>query len=321
MAIAPKAERVTPADDLRQLLSQSEDRLINLSHPASVADLYGWLDQIAALLPHIQATGINLRAEEARWQSLQERLATRGSQVLRAWKGGAALRKARQAVDPDESRWWWWIDQLVAQRRRQRLRRAAVMSAAALAIVVLVGVVLQRLFPVDPAVRAAYRLQLQAETALGAGDLAGGYLALQQAIELTPDNSGLLILHGAVADLEGDQEAAEQSWQRALALLNGAEPAFLTERGLAFVRLQQPDRAIDDLNAAIALDPSSARAHLVLGSALETDGRLHDALAAYEQASMLAEAANNPELTAMARVQIANLMPRLPAAPVIEAQP
>ena len=321
MAIALKTERVTPADDLRHLLAQSEDRLINLSQPDSAAELYSWLDQIAALLPRTQATGIDLRAEEARWQSLQDRLADRGSQVLRAWRGSAALSRARQVTNPDETHWWWWIDRLIAQRRRQRLRRAAIVSAAVLAIVLVAGLVLQRLFPVDPDVRAAYRLQLQAETALAGGDLAGAIQALDQAIDLAPDSPGLLVLHGAVAGLLQDPEAAEQSWQQALDLLAGDEAAFLTERGLAYVRLQQPGLAIDDLSAAIALNPASVRAHLVLGNALETDGRLHEALAAYEKAASLAEAANSPELTAIARVQIANLLPRLPVAPAIEAQP
>ncbi len=189
MAVAPNTGRVTPADDLRQLLSQSEERLINLSGPTSAAELYSRLDQITDLLPQFQATGGDIRAEEARWQSLQERIETRGPRVLRAWQGSARLAAARQAANPDAGRWWWWIDQKVAEQRRRRLRRIGSVVLALLAVVAVIAFVLPRLFPVDPVVRESYRLQLRAETALANGDLAAGYQALSQAIAIDPATS------------------------------------------------------------------------------------------------------------------------------------
>ncbi|HSN76466.1 MAG TPA: tetratricopeptide repeat protein [Anaerolineae bacterium] len=315
MAIAPNTGRVTPADDLRQLLSQSEERLINLSDQTSAADLYSRLDQIADLMPQIQATGGDVRAEEARWQSLQERILARGPRVLRAWHGSAHLASARLAASPDAVRWWWWIDQRVAEQRRRRLRRIGGVALALLAIVAVAAFALPRLFPVDPAVRESYRLQLRAETALANGDIAAGYQALDQAIAVDPGNHSLLILHGVVADVQGDSIVAEQSWQQARNLLSGDEAQFLTERGLSYLRVQQVDRSIDDLQAAIVLDPASARAHLVLGSALEVEGRYQEALKAYQQAADLAAAADNAELTVMARSQLANLLQRQQAVP------
>lgn len=321
MAISPKSEWVTPADELRQLLSRSEDGLIKLSGPASAAELYDGLDQIAHLLPQFEASGGDVRAEKARWQGLQERLLARGPQVLRAWGGVDGLAAARQARNPAAGRWWWWLDQQLAQRRQRTLRRAAAIALAAIAVIAVVGFVLSRLFPVDPAVRAAYRLQLEAESMLGVGDLAAGAQLLRRALEAVPDDPNLLILYGAVADAQGDPVAAGQAWQQAQELLGGAEAPFLAERGLAFLRLQQPDRAIGDLEAAIALDPTSARNQLLLGSALEMAGRLQEAIAAYEQAAALAETAGNAELVATARVQMANLLQRIQASPPIAPQP
>lgn len=315
MAVAPTTGRVTPADDLRQLLSQSEERLINLTDPVSAAELYSRLDQITDLLPQLQARGGDIRAEEARWQSLQERLATRGSRVLRAWQGSSRLAAARQVANPAADRWWWWIDQKVAKQRQRKQRRIAGVALALLAIVAIAAFALPRFFPVDPVVRQSYRLQLRAETALANLDLAEGYEALNQAIVIDPTNVNLLILHGVVADVQGDLAAAEQSWQRARSLLFGDEARFFTERGQSYLRAQQAVKAIDDLQAAIALDPASARAHLVLGGALEAEGRYQEALSAYQQASDLADAAGNAELTVMARAQIANLFPRIQAAP------
>jgi len=321
MAVAPSTGRVTPTDDLRQLLSQSEERLINLSDPASAAELYSRLDQITDLLPGLQATGGDIRAEEARWQSLQERLEARGPRVLRAWRGSARLTAARQAAQPDPARWWWWIDQKVAEQRQRKLRRIGGVALVVLAVVALAVFALPRLFPVDPVVRESYRLQLRAETALANNDLTAGYQALNGAIAVDPANPSLLILHGVVADVLGDPAVAEQSWQQARDLLQGDEAQFFTERGQSYLRAQQAGRAIDDLNTAIALDPTSARAQLVLGGALDADGRYQEAMSAFERAAELAEAAGNSELTVMARAQMAHLLQRFQAAPAPAAQP
>ncbi len=320
MATALKSDRITPADDLRQLLSQCEDGLIKLADLEGAKELFGWFDQIDELLPQIQATGADVRAEETRWRSLQERMLARAPQVIGAWQGGAALAAARQAQNPPENRWWWWIDQHVARRKRNRLRNAAIAVLAAALLIVLASFALSRLFPVDPAVRLAYRAQLQAEVALSSGDLAGSLQSLEQAMAATPDDPALLVLYGVVASLQGDTAAADQSWQRARALI-GAEAPFLTERGLAYLRAGRLEAAADDLAAAAALDPGSARTQLALGNALEAIGRYPEAATAYEQAAALADASGNAELVATARVQLATLLQRMQSVPVTTPQP
>jgi tetratricopeptide (TPR) repeat protein len=272
------------------------------------------------MLPQIRATGADVRAEETRWQSLQDRMLARAAQVMRAWQGSDRLAAARQAQNPPQSRWWWWIDQQVARRRRTRLRNAALIVLAAVLLVVLANFVLSRLFPVDPAIRVAYRAQLQAEVALTSGDLAGSLQSLEQAMAATPDDPALLVLHGVVASLQGDAATADQSWQRARDLL-GAEAPFLVERGLAYLRAGQLDAAVDDLTAAAALDPASARTQLALGNALEAVGRYQEAVTAYEQAATLADASGNAELVATARVQLATALQRMQGAPVATPQP
>lgn len=321
MAIALTEEQITPADALRQLLARGEDGLIQLTDAASAAAFFDVLDQIAALLPQMEAAGADLRAESARWQGLQERLLTRGDRVLAAWQGAGALVAARQARNPAPELWWWWIDQWLAERRRARRRRTGGILLAVVAVVALAAFAISRLFPGDPAMRAAYRLRLQAESALSTGGLAHSAEALQQAIQTTPDDPDLLILYGVVAQELGDAAAAEQAWQQARELLGGAEASFLTDRGLAYLQAQRPEAALADLEEAVRLDPTSARAHLLVGSALETVGRVPEALAAFEQAATLAGAAGNAELVAVARVQAANLMQRMQVSPPTTPQP
>lgn len=321
MATAIKSERFTLADDLRRLLARGEDRLIDLSSQADAAELFALLDQIARLWPEARATGADVRGEEARWQGLQERLVARGSQVLRAWQGSAGLEAARHAAAPDHERWWWWLDQIMADKRRARLRRVALAALAAVAVVAAAVFILQRLFPVDPAVREAYRLQTAADVALAGGDLQSAFDSYSQAIEVDPQDYRLYVTHGVLAAVLGQSAVAERSWQQARALLASDEARFLTERSLAYLRAQQAQQAVDDAQAAIALDPGSAQAQLFLGGALEALGRYQEAVQAYEQASALADAADNAQLVVIARTQLAQLMQRIQAAPVPTSQP
>lgn len=321
MAVAIKAERHTLADDLRQLLARSEERLINVANQAEAAELYAWFDQIDQLWPEVRALGADVRAEEARWQSLQERLVARGAKVLRAWQGSAGLAAARQVAQPAAGAWWWRLDQVMAQKRRAALRRVGLLALAVAALLVVASFALPRLFPVDPAVRAAYRLQNEAERALASGDVETAFRALSEAIAVTPDNYSLLISHGVVAEMLGQNAVAEQSWQQARTVLQGNEARFLAERGLYYLRTRQTQRAAGDAEAAIALDPSLAEAQLVLGGALEELGRYQEAVSAYEQAAALAEASDRPQLTVMARTQMANLLQRIQSSPSTTPMP
>lgn len=321
MAIAVRTERLTQADDLRLLLQRSEDRLISLSSPADAAELFDWLDQIAELWPEVEASGADLRGEETRWQSLQERLAARGQQVLKAWQGAAGLQKARQTAAPTSDRWWWWLDQVLAERRRRRVRRIGLVAIGLAAVLIVAVLALQRLFPVDPVVRESYRLQTEAEIALAGGDLDAAYAALERAVEVNPQDATLSVTYGALAEVLGQPALAQQMWQRARVLLEGDEARFLRTRSLAYLQAGAPARALEDAQEAVALDPSSAEAHLFLGGALQALGSYQQAVEAFQRAADLADAAGNPQLSVMARTQMANLMQGMQMAPTVTALP
>lgn len=311
MAIAVKSGPMTAADELRTLLSRCEQRVVAPGGAEGVRELFGWLDQIAGLWPALQASGVDLRAEQVRWDSLQAAVRRRAPRLLREWQGPQSLVEARQAVQPDQSQWWWWIDQAVSQDRQRRLVKGLAITAAVVGVVLLGAFVLAKLFPVDPKVRETYRLQTEAETALMNGDLPKAGEFLRQAVAISPEDATLLITHGVVAEALGDQKTAEEAWAQARSLLGGDEARFLTSRGRSHLQVNQPQKAIEDELAALAIDPKSALAYYNLGGAYEMTGQTQPALDAYTKASELA-GDSDPQLIVLARTRMGRLLQMIP---------
>lgn len=320
MAIAVKSGTMTPADELRGLLSRSEERVVTPGGVERVRELFGWLDQIADLWPILESSGVDLRAERVRWDSLQGAVRQRAPRLLREWQGPQSLVEARQSVRPEQSHWWWWIDQAVSQDRQRRLIKGLAITAAVVGVVALGAFLLAKLFPVDPKVRETYRLQTEAEAALMNGDLPKAGEFLRQAVAISPEDVTLQIAQGAVAETLGDQKIAEEAWAQARSLLSGDEARFLTLRGRSYLQVNQPQKAIEDELAALAIDPNSALAYFALGGGYEMTDQMQQALDAYTKASELATD-SDPQLTVLAKTRMGALMQRIPYAATAAPEP
>jgi tetratricopeptide (TPR) repeat protein len=319
MAISVKSGPMTDADELRELLSRSEERVVRPESRQGVLELFAWLDTMAGLWPGLRAGGADLRAEWTRWEGVQSQVRQRGSRLLAAAGGARSLAEARRQAQPDESHWWWWLDEIVARDRRRRTFRVTGILAALVALILLGVAAFNALFPVDPQVKEAYRLRTSAETALADEDRAQALPYLAQAVQVTPDDASLQILYGTVAYSLEDETTAQAAWDRGRSLMDD-EASFLVERGRTFVQVNLPERAIADEEAALRLDPQSAAAYFVLGLAYELAGNRSQALDAYSQASELASD-TDPQLTVLARTRMATLLQQLDTGAVPEATP
>lgn len=320
MAIAVNTGTQTTTDVLRELLAQSEDRIVKLSGSEAAAELYSGMDRLAELWPAIKEIGVDVRGEWTRWESLQAQLKMRGTKVLSAWGGSQALATARAAATPDTSHWWWWLDEWVAQERRRRLLKTAGILATVIAVAAIGLFLFNRLFPVDERLRETYTLRTNAETAIITGDYELALTSMKQAVSIMPEDPSLQIMYGVLADLKGDSITATQAWDAARALLQGDDSEFLIQRGMAYGQTNQFEKSVEDELAAIARDPNSARAYLYLGAAYEGQNKITEALDAFTKASDLS-AETDPELTVMARTRMASLLQKAPFALPTGASP
>lgn len=99
------------------------------------------------------------------------------------------------------------------------------------------------------------------------GDGAGAVAALDAALESFPANADLFAARCAVrAERDVEPAAALKDCTRAIEL-SSSPSSLLVKRGLAYWRLGRSEEAIDDWNAALAIDPDTADAWFLCGLA------------------------------------------------------
>ncbi len=302
---------LTQADEVRDLLAQLEAKIARLGRdkgPEAQATLT-LFDSVAARLAELHASGQVLRAEEARWEAASAAFRRKAGSFLRALGGLGALAEARRARQPEPTAWWWFIDQWLVEKRRAQLRRLALGVAVAVAVLVLLGVLYQRFLAPDPATRERLRHEQAADSLTMDGNLAGALGEVEQALGYAPGDATLLTQKGVLQQKLG-QFVAQDTFAAAEKAA-GSREAFLIIRAQMYMRVGYGQAMLADAQEVITANPESAPGYLLLGQANELLGNGQDAIAAYEKSGRLADAQNNPQLAAIARMNLATLLQQI----------
>ena len=140
-------------------------------------------------------------------------------------------------------------------------------------------------------------------TALELGEFARAADAFAEARAI--EDAGLLAFYeGYARQRAGDPRSAIAAYEAARAVL-GEQDVLLNNLGYAHLQVGRFDRAFDALTAAIAANPSNARAHLNLGLTYYASSRFGEAVAAVDRALEL-----DPTLEASAADTIADARAR-----------
>jgi tetratricopeptide (TPR) repeat protein len=266
-------------------------------------------DSVAARLAELHAGGQALRAEEARWEAASAAFRRKAGAFLRALGGLGALAEARRVRQPEPDAWWWFIDRWLIEKRRVQLRRLALGAAVVVALLALLGILYNRFLAPDPATRERLRHEQTADSLLMDGNPAGALDEVEQALGYAPGDASLLAMKG-VLQQELGQFVAQETFAAAEKAA-GSREAFLIIRAQMYMRAAYGQAMLADAQEIVAANPESAPGYLLLGQANELVGKGQDALAAYEQSGRLADAQNNPQLAAIARMNMATLMQQI----------
>jgi len=293
----------TPAERVREALDDAEGLLPRLRGSGREAlELPRLFDQIVTALEELEQNGVDVRAERARFESVQERLRSHRVRFLR--EVGTAYQEARMAVQPDRARWWWYIDEIVAQERKQRLRRLMIGSGIAILVLAIAWVIYERFIAPPPNVQQAYHHSSTGDRLLTEGDLRGALAEFEQVVTLTPDDPSGWVRLGVVHTLLGESQQAETAFQQARSLY-GTEYDFLVNRSMTFLRAGDLERARTDIEQAIGQKPEAALGYYVRANIEDQQGDCVAAIADLEHASELAQLEGNAQLDAVVRAQLA----------------
>lgn len=264
------------------------------------------LDQVHSLFDRLEATGLNLLPEQGRFKSVQSRLKTRVNLLLRALGGAAALDQYRPVPEPSRERWWWYIHEMVAVQQRRLIHQISVGLVIILLLVGGVVLAFNTVLAPSPETLARVEAENEAFAAVEQGNYREALSSVDKGLAKIPGNPHLLMLQGALYEILGEENQAEKNFAQARSILNDPLAFYLTG-GQLQLRLNQPQRAESDARAALELDENVAMAWLLLGQALEFQGRKVEAIPAYEKASRLAVDSGDNEIVVLARLALARL--------------
>jgi tetratricopeptide (TPR) repeat protein len=303
MAKALKSERITPADEVRILLSESEKMVVSLrGRGADAKELLEDLDRIAILWPELEAAGMDLRPEEGRWETLQASLRAHGWTLLRELDAAGGLAAVRREEYGDaQAPEWWYLDEELSAQRRKKVSRALITAAGIVGAVLLVYFIFTRLFPADPNIQAAASAIISGQQKALDADLEGALADYQKAASLTPDDPEPL------------------AWVAVLEARLGHSDDNL--RSQVFSQIGLNEDAMKEAEAALALDPKSPEAEFALASAYENMGQLDKAVEHMQLASDYADARGKTELTVIARYRLALLLQQFSVTGPLEVTP
>ena len=309
MARALKDAQLTPADELRRLLTECEELLPRVQGDGDVAlRLLEGLDRIAALWPVLEDSGVDLRAEAGRWEGLHAKATKRGAQIVRAVaRLGGLQHLRRERYGSEVAGDWWYLAERLATQRRGRFLKTLLGVAGAVVVVFAVSQLVNVFFPVDPAVKAASMSLMSGQIKLDSGsDYAGAIQDFRAATEALPSGADGWIWLGSALQATG-ADGWVDCFERARGL-SDSDLTFHLSRSQAYLRMGLYGDAQDDLRAALALDPGSPEAYYFLASVYESQGDYRQAIEALQNASEAAGARDMSELVAMARLRLGVLM-------------
>jgi Flp pilus assembly protein TadD len=314
-AEAIRLESRTQLGELRELLKRIESRIGTLAYnnqPSEVLAIPDLMDRAALLLEELADQGIDTSGELNRFDAAKAELKHKGASFLRRIGGIPALEQARQARQAQVDNWWWYIDRVEAERKKTGVRRLLKAGAIGLLILATVATIYQLFLAPPPEIRASYEQNLLAENWAAEGDFSQALAHVELALEYTPDNAELLVMQGVFEILLGQDEAAEESFAAAQAAYNNPTQ-FLLKRSTLYLMCEQVNSALDDVEAALAIDPQSAKAYLLRGQGYEALENYQQAKLSYEQADELAGQTGDYELQAVVRMRMAQLVYKLAA--------
>lgn len=301
-------EKLTPADDLREVLRRCELQVVALKGTgAEAADFLRLMDEAHSLFHELEAKGIDLRAERARWATIGRQLRSRATVLLREVQAAGGLAQLRETTEPTPDRWWWFLDEEVHRQRKRSRQRTLGGGGIVLLILAIAGLLYQHFLAPDPLTRQVIQITQRADRAIQQGDLEAAVAEYESLRELTPDDPEAILWLGVLYEVLEQDTDATQAYTRARELLDSQEDFFI-ERGMIYLELGQWESAQADAETTLALNPESTMGYFIEGGVYEAQGQIPEAIASLKQAADLANAQGDDSLYALIKFRLGVLM-------------
>ena len=311
------SKSLAPMQDLRQTLDQLEKTVARLSDCTTeqALEIPIYFDRAIMLMDSLDQSGVNVNSQQAQFKNIAAQFGTRIKIYLQKAGGRPALEQARQIHKPKPDQWWWYVDEMLASKRKVIILRNLRNLGIVAVILIVIVLTYRKFFAPDPVLQASLSYKQSAENLLIQKDYKNALLETESALEYTPDSAELLILKGVLQDQLGQSEEATKTYAEARNLLD-EKSQFYVMRARNYLMMEKADLVIMDCDAALELDPDSAICYLQQGLAYDLLGDISSAVEKLELADQTAGKSGNPQLQAMIRMTLSDLLQKAPAATI-----
>jgi tetratricopeptide (TPR) repeat protein len=238
--------------------------------------------------------------------------------LLKTIGGPTVLREHRPTPPPPPEQWWWYMNEMVSAQNQRLMRRLIIGLVIVLLIIGAVVLAFNTILKPSEEVVVRINTENDANYAVEDGNYDEALTIIEEGLAKVPDDPGLLLFKGVLHQVLGDEELAEQTFVQVQEILDDPV-SFHLARAQLYLRVNQLEWAEAEALIALELDEDFARTWLTLGQALEFQGKVLEAVEAYEKAGKFAFDNNENEVYVLSRMAIARLSQIPPPLPVEEA--
>lgn len=306
----PREQSSISSNSLSSLLDQVENLQGKVGGGSKqvATDLILLLERCQERFHLLEDQNAHILAEKAQLEHIETVYRKQAGGLLKDLGGAGTLEELRAGRNPLEEDWWWWPERIESQKRKTALNRLLRGLAIAAGVLLVLTILYQAFLKPDPSVVAAFDAQQHAEDFATKGDFQAGLNEVDKGLQAAPNNPELLVLKGCIlTQIKGKESDAAQVFALAETKLGDRE-LFLLTRSQTYSILGFADSGIADAQAAIALNPKSAKGYMLLGQGLEAKNDLSGAYNAYDRSSQLGNENNDPTTAAQARIKMGMMM-------------
>ena len=318
MAYSVRQERQSLATSLRQELDEAERVVIQLRRD-NVEPFLQLLDSIDRRFTQLASSGLDLRPEQTRWNSLHRKLQREAGRVMRAADAAGGLASLRARNAPAQGL-WWHLDAVAAADRRRSIRRLGAAIGTAVASLALIWSLFTFVIPADAnSVITSEAITELRQLAFEARWEHGLAVIEEAKALLTEPNAELLIWEAVVRGKLGQDARAEEALDEAKALVpSDRQVAFWWTLGMVRLDIGDLEEARAAGREALALDASDPQGYFLLGNVAEVEGDVPAAIELFEKSYQLALESGANELAVIARIRMGTLLQRPAGIPLFD---
>jgi tetratricopeptide (TPR) repeat protein len=288
---------------LRDALEQAERQIVRLDR-TNIQGFLALLDQIEQMWTGYDDPN-SIRAEEARWQSLLNRIITSPQLLSTAAAQVGGLTKLR-SQNPPATGLWWHVDKQITEQRKQMGRRVSLIVGV-VALVALTFWAISSFMSRNAATAGVADPSQQIDQLVEQQSWQEAITVVESARQSSPDDVGLLVWDSVLAAQLGDSERSQSSLNQAQEKFVGSPAAFWTLVGNHRLQAGNLQGAEEAGQQALALAPENAEVTFLLGRVAEARGDMAQASEYFNQTLTLA-GDSNPELVALVKIRLGFLM-------------